>query len=147
MTVDRHGGREERNAAFIARANSVRRFFQTVAMFMICIAGNVMAAVLDLPGLVVLMAALSTIPGTLSFIWLVEKFNPFGLASRPAIGAIQSIPIMAIALLISVAAVALASLQLSAFTGSVLHPLVYAAEFFLAVALVTRAQKRNAIAE
>lgn len=135
---------EERNAKFIRRADSAKNFFQTVAMFTLCVAGSVTGAVMDLPRLLVMFACLSTLSGTLGALWVIERFDLLSAASTGVPSVLRSIPFMVIALVLATLVVVVLSLNFGALAGLAAHPLLYAAEFYFAVALRSRRVKIDA---
>lgn len=127
-------GEGEREALFIARANAAKRFIQTVGMFALCIATAIVATAMNMAGLVALMAGASTISGTLSFLWLIERGGQHADPERvPRV--LRSIIGTGILLIFTVAGAVTSSLTLGAMAGMSASLLVYGAEFAVAVSM------------
>jgi hypothetical protein len=123
----------DREAAFIARGNAIKRFIQTVAMFLLAIVVTVVAALMDMAGLVAMMAGLSIIPGPLSFLWLVERRNLFSSPEKvPRM--LRSVIVTGAFMMFAVAVAIASSLVYGAVAGLVACLLVYGSEFAVAVA-------------
>lgn len=125
----------EREALFISRANAAKYFIQTVGMFVLCVAMTIVAAVIDLPNLVALLAAVSTISATLGFLWIVDRVKPAAVTLARIPRVLRSVPFMVAAVVLAVLAAIALSLQFGAGAGLAAHLLVYGAEFALAVAI------------
>ncbi|MEU4363642.1 hypothetical protein [Promicromonospora sp. NPDC023987] len=134
MTKERRKD-SEREALFISRANAARHFIQTVGIFALCVAVTIVAAVMDMPNLVAIMAPASTISGTLGFLWIVDRVKPTAVTLVRIPRALRSVPFMVAAVVLAVLAAVALSLQFGAVAGLAAHLLVYGTEFALAVAI------------
>lgn len=137
MTKERRKD-SEREALFISRANAARYFIQTIVIFALCVAVAIVAAVMDMPNLVAIMAPVSTISGTLGFLWIVDRVKPAAATLAQIPRALRSVSLMVAAVVLAVLAAIALSLQFGAGAGLAAHLLVYGAEFALAVAIKSR---------
>lgn len=124
----------ERNANFIARANDVKRFIQTVAMFALCVTGAVVAGVMGMAGLVAVLAVLSAVPGIAGFLWVIERKNWHSDPTQvPEF--LQRLAVTSIALLFALFVAVSVSSMVGARAGVIAHLLVYGAEYAIAVTI------------
>jgi hypothetical protein len=137
MTKERRKD-SEREALFISRANAARYFIQTVCIFALCVAVTIVAAVMNMPNLVAVMAPVSTISGTLGFLWIVDRVKPTAVTLAQIPRVLRSVPFMVAAVVLAVLAAIALSLRFGAGAGLAAHLLVYGAEFALAVAIKAR---------
>ncbi|WP_454857676.1 hypothetical protein [Promicromonospora soli] len=140
--MESQAGIDDKNAAFIACAETIKRLFQTVGIFAICVAGTVVAAAMDLKNLVALLAVLSTPSGIRSFLWLIERRNWFvAIESVPQL--VRKYVTVGTILVLTQAIVVVLSLAFGAKIGAMAHLLVYGAEFLVAVAIQYRRISKN----
>ena len=129
------------DSGFIARANAAKRFIQTVGMFLLCVVAAFVAAMLDMAGLVAVLAALSAVPGIPAFLWLIERSAWH--ADRDRIPrALQNWVVVVALLVLTLAVAVVVALALGARLGILIHPIVYGAEYALAVSIRHRRLSR-----
>ena len=136
--VAKRDGEKQRDAEFIARANRVKEFIQRVATFALSVSAAVVAAVLNMAGLVAILAVLSPVFGVPSFLWLIECRNWYADPARIS-GVLRGYFFAGPALLLALAMAVSSSLILGARVGMMSHLLVYGAEF--AIAIVVRSRR------
>lgn len=123
----------DREEAFIARANEIKRFIQTVGMFAICIASALTAAVMNLPGPMAMLTGASAIVGPLSFLWFIERLNLYPSPERTP-RALRNFTAVIVFMIAIVAGAVSVTLVYGARVGLAACLLAYGAEFAVAVA-------------